>query len=80
MPASKKVQKKRWEKIDAKARRKKKKKRVTLTDKQRSAWASAHYIVHHGSTQEAEKLLRSKMAANLSAEMVSQLKAMIDPC
>ena len=79
-PGTTAAQKKQWAKMDNKAKTKKKKKRKGLTDKQRAAEAHAHFTVHHGSAQEAEKLLRSKSAASLSAETTAQLKSMLDPC
>ena len=78
MQASKAAQKERWKKLDKKAKRKKKKKREMWTDNQRRAWASAHYIVHNNTAEEAEKILRSEMTQNLSKEMISQLKSMVN--
>ena len=78
MQASKAAQKERWKKLDKKAKRKKKKKREMWTDKQRRVWASAHYIVNHSTAEEAEKILRSEMKQNLSKEMISQLRSMVN--
>ena len=43
-----------------KKRRTKKKTPTGLTDKQRRAEATAHYIIHHGTTKDAEHFLGSK--------------------
>ena len=47
-----------------KQRRAKKQKQKELTDKQRIAEARSHYIIHHGTVQDAEQFLGSKTNNN----------------
>ena len=47
-----------------------------LTDKQRAAWAHAHYVIHHGSPMDADHFLQTKRATTISPNTRNQLKQM----
>ena len=73
-PASKQEQKRRWEKVKVKKRRIQKSK--GLTHKQRAAEAHAHYLIHHGSAQEASRFLQHSNAKCISAITLNSLRLM----
>ena len=50
-------------------------KNSVLTDKQRAAWAHAHYIAHHGTASEAARFLTDKSnIINTPAELLGKVK------
>ena len=60
-----------------KNRKKKKTKRVGWTDKQRTKWAHAHWIIHHGTAQEAKQFLQLKdNTNNVPEETIAALTLM----
>ena len=63
------------EKQKAKGLKTKESKNSVLTDKQRAAWAHAHYIVHHGTASEAARFLTDKSnIINTPAELLGKVK------
>ena len=57
--------------------RKKKSKPPSLTDAQRAAWAHAHYIINHGTANDAARLLaHQKTARNIPEEALSKIRRM----
>ena len=58
-------------------RKSKKTKRKGLTDKQRVKEAHTHWIVHHGTTQEAKQFLKLKANTNnVSVDTIASLTLM----
>ena len=51
-------------------------KRKPLTNKQKAVWARVHYIIHHGSSADADRFLKSKNAADISSDTHGQLRLM----
>ena len=60
-----------------KEKRKSKCKPPTLTNAQRAAWAHAHYIVHHGTNQDAARLMKNQQVVkNIPAAELAIIKRM----
>ena len=58
---------------------KKKDRPTALTDKQRSAWAHAHFILHHGSKEAAASFLtKNRRAATIPEDMRRKLQQKCD--
>ena len=55
----------------------KKVKEAALTDAQRAAWAHAHYIIHHGTKDDAARLLtNTRVARNIPAAALKSIRGM----